>query len=448
MTIACPTLFRPPLFRPLRLAALLLAGVSLAACSEDEPPKLQGERIPIRAVHAEEAARLVERAPLPDATETGIWTHAGGDAQHSGGRRDGPGAGATVAWTADAGRGPGEFTAPATPVVADGRIFVRDGASGVRAFDASTGRAIWTVDLTPEGEDEDTGFGGGLAIGAGGTLYATTGFGEVVSVDPADGSVRWRRRGMTPYRSAPVAFEGVVTAVDRGNSVVGLDAATGAVLWQAEGQSTRQGGIGRGAPAAVPGAAIVPFGSGDLAILRNRSGVRIWSRNLAGVSTGAEGLSAFPDITSGPSLMGGIVIASTAGGPLAAVDGRSGRQIWSREFGALSPAWPAGTTLFVVTTEPRVMRLDGPTGTTMWSQPLPFYEDPDDREGPITWTGPVLAGNLLWVSSSAGELRAFDGVSGEPAATVELPDGASSSPIAVNGTIYVLTDEGRLVAVR
>lgn len=431
-------------------AASILSLLALAGCSSSDEDRLPGERIPIRQVErmAQEEGLIAAR-PLPPLVDSASWTHAGGDAAHSGGRRAGPAGAPALAWSAAVGAAPGELLPAAGPVVHDGRIFVRDGASGVRAFDVASGREIWTADLTLEGEDGDDGYGGGLAIDERGRLFAATGFGEIAALDPATGEIRWRMRGGAPYRGAPVASQGVVAAADGANLAIAYDADTGAELWRREGLSTRRGNLGRGAPAAAPGAVILPFGSGELAVLRLNSGLQIWSVNLAAAaSAGGEGLAAFSDVTSGPALMGGLAVASTAAGPLKGLDGRRGTEIWSRRFGSLSPAWVAGDSAYVVTTEPRVLRLDGATGKTLWSRALDGWDDPEDREGPISWAGPVLAGDRVYVTSTDGRMLSFDGATGEPGPVAEIPGGSVTGPVAAGGRIFVLTDGGRLLAFR
>jgi outer membrane protein assembly factor BamB len=62
--------------------------------------------------------------------------------------------------------------------------------------------------------------------------------------------------------------------------------------------------------------------------------------------------------------------------------------------------------------------------------------------------GPILAGNLLILASSDGLLRQFDPASGELITTVKIPLGAASAPIVVDGTLYVLSTNGDLLAFR
>ena len=64
------------------------------------------------------------------------------------------------------------------------------------------GELAWRRSLAPEGQNADSGPGGGMAE-AGGVLYVTTGFGEVMALDPATGGEFWRETLDAPIRAAP-----------------------------------------------------------------------------------------------------------------------------------------------------------------------------------------------------------------------------------------------------
>ncbi|MEO0682180.1 MAG: PQQ-binding-like beta-propeller repeat protein, partial [Pseudomonadota bacterium] len=189
-----------------------------------------------------------------------------------------------------------------------------------------------------------------------------------------------------------------------------------------------------------------------LQLIRTARGLRLWTGVLISPA-GSEGLAAFPDVTSAPVVARAsngapIVAAGNAGGAYAAFEGASGRRLWQRELGSLAPAWADDTSLYLATTEPRLMRLDVMTGETLWSATLDGYEDPEDREDPITWSGPVLAGGRLLVGASDGRLVAFDPQTGATLGETEAPGGASAGAAAAGGTIFVLTDAGDLLAFR
>jgi len=52
------------------------------------------------------------------------------------------------------------------------------------------------------------------------------------------------------------------------------------------------------------------------------------------------------------------------------------------------------------------------------------------------------------VASSDGALRQFDPANGALLAQSELPGGAASNPVVANGTLYVVTKRGQLLAFR
>jgi outer membrane protein assembly factor BamB len=151
-------------------------------------------------------------------------------------------------------------------------------------------------------------------------------------------------------------------------------------------------------------------------------------------------------LVQGPQ--GPLIVAGNAGGAFAAWDARTARRAWQRDFGALGPAWPAGETLYVATSEPSVQRLALVDGRTLWRTELAAWEDPDDREDAIAYGAPVLAGGRVLVTSSDGRLLAFDPETGERLSEIEVPDGSSTGVAVAGGTVYMLTDAGDLLAYR
>ena len=69
-----------------------------------------------------------------------------------------------VIWTANVGKGSTSIRILTTPpVIADGKVFTKDAESTVSAFDADTGKVLWSVTLKPEKARDGDEFGGGLA---------------------------------------------------------------------------------------------------------------------------------------------------------------------------------------------------------------------------------------------------------------------------------------------
>jgi outer membrane protein assembly factor BamB len=102
----------------------------------------------------------------------------------------------------------------------------------------------------------------------------------------------------------------------------------------------------------------------------------------------------------------------------------------------------------VLSNDGEVIALTRQSGRIRWVSPLPRYENPRDRTGPIIWTGPILAGGRLWLANSVGELVSLSTENGQEQQRLKLPDGTFIAPVVADNTLYVLTDDGTLVAYR
>jgi outer membrane protein assembly factor BamB len=154
------------------------------------------------------------------------------------------------------------------------------------------------------------------------------------------------------------------------------------------------------------------------------------------------------DVTGAPVIAGRAVIAANQSGRIVAIDGQTGQRGWTRSLGSTGPLWAAGQSVYLVGDDASLMRLSLRTGQTIWRNELPPFEDMEDREDPIAYSGPVLVGGRLLVTSSTGELLTFDPSTGEQTGGTDLADGTNRGVAVANGTVYVLTEDGTLHAFR
>ena len=167
---------------------------------------LPGKRIPVMQTQSSIVTGELADAsapimlPAPFANED--WAQPGGSANNSPGHLAFSGSGQET-WRADAGSGSssaGRVTA--SPIVYANHVYALDAKGNVSAFSTS-GSSLWRVSLRPGrentsssflsafslggGDNGSGGYGGGLAVD-GGRLYAASGFGNVVALDPESGS--------------------------------------------------------------------------------------------------------------------------------------------------------------------------------------------------------------------------------------------------------------------
>ncbi|MEM7173487.1 MAG: PQQ-binding-like beta-propeller repeat protein, partial [Pseudomonadota bacterium] len=72
----------------------------------------------------------------------------------------------------------------------------------------------------------------------------------------------------------------------------------------------------------------------------------------------------------------------------------------------------------------------------------------EDQTGALHWTGPVLAGDRLIVGGSNGTAISVSPFTGEILGSLELPDSVAVTPVVADNTLYFLTDNATLVALR
>ncbi|UEM05236.1 PQQ-binding-like beta-propeller repeat protein [Skermanella rosea] len=437
-----------------RLLAAGMVTLSLAGCGsgswfgDSEPPPLPGERISVLRLERqlEPDPRLADlRVELPAPTANADWPQAGGNPDHAMGHLA-LAAQPRQAWTADIGSGSSSNTRLlAQPVVAGGRVYTLNTDYELTAFDTATGRQVWQVSV--ERENESGGALGGGAAFADNRLFVTTGYGELLSVDPATGTIGWRTRVPGPVRSAPSIANGRVFVITVDNQLIAYSANDGATLWTHTGILETAGLLGAASPAVDGTIVAAPYSSGELFALRAENGRVAWSDNLAAVRR-VGALSNLADIRGMPVIDRGLVVAVSHSGRMVGIDERTGGRAWEQEIGGVDTPWVAGDFIFVLTNDNEVIALTRQSGRVRWVAPLARYEDPDDRSGPIIWTGPVLAGGRLWLANSVGELVALSPEDGREQQRFDLPDGAFISPVVAGGTLYVLTNDGTLVAYR
>jgi outer membrane protein assembly factor BamB len=440
---------------PLRFVVVILAGAFLSACDTipdwfggNEAPPLPGERLSVLALEGtiEPDPRIADldvRLPRPYINET--WPQSGGYPDHAmhhlaGGDRLLP------LWQTDIGEGSGDDgRILTTPVIAGGRIFAIDAIAEISAFDAENGKLLWRIDPRLEGGEED-GFGGGLAYAAG-SLFVATGFGHVLALDPSNGAERWRQDIGIPMRAAPVVAGGRIFVVTYDNQLWALSATDGAVQWSNAGIAETAGLLGAATPAVDNDIVIAPYSSGELLALRVENGRTMWSDSLGAQRPGAGSLAALNDINGSPVIDRGVVYAISHGGRLVAIDVRTGSRVWEKDISGLNTPWIAGEYLFVVTVDGDVVCLSRRNGRVKWVHSLPRFVD-GSHEEPIFWNGPLLLSDRLIVLGSNGDALAISPYSGRLLGRLEMPHGVRVAPVAANGTLYVLTDDGYLVALR
>ena len=225
----------------------------------------------------------------------------------SGSMRGGAGWDSLLAW--DAGSGEPLWCrrvdrSETLPAYADGRIYHHGSAGYLTAFDAATGKELWT----------QTHHSGGRLVGGVSTPCVADGFvyagaGDTLYAHDADGGEAvWARKIRGLILDAATAADGVVYFRARGGATFALDARTGRTRWQ---QDYRDG---RSALTVTGSTGLIVSGptANHLYRIELATGNRIWRRVLG------------PRALSMPSVWHGIACLASRESNIVALDAATG----------------------------------------------------------------------------------------------------------------------------
>lgn len=335
----------------------------------------------------------------------------------------------------------------ATPVVADGKVFVGNHDSGeLQAFDLTTGQLLWQTPAPNWVHSEMIHADGRVFVGFGNRFfqngpegYRGTGESGVLGLDPDTGEILWRHGTPGEVMPTPVAVGGAVWAVTGDRRLYKLDPGTGEALDVVE--------TGHIASMSSPSErdGVLFFGGGAPA-----------PYTFFAYDTGADGFAwqrQFPEFNRGlddvpPAVDAGVVVTTAnrtlIPGPagfreqhsIVAMDTRSGEIIWRDVLGvgpaptnnrSGAPMIHDGVVYVGSPTTGAAYAYDLHTGERIWRNPI----------GAIK-AAPVAVGDDVYFSTTAGAVYRLDTATGATTGILEL-DGAlaPAGPIVVDETLVV-----------
>jgi outer membrane protein assembly factor BamB len=361
----------------------------------------------------------------------------------------------TEIWSADLGDGIGQFYSKLRPAVAYDKVFAANRQGRVNAYDQVTGKKLWSKNFAIYDKEGLTSgvsnlFSSGLSAKIAGGLsvaYETVFFGtengEVVALDANTGEQKWITTVKGEVLAAPAIDAGIVLINTGSGLIFALNADNGEEIWSSESDVPPLSLRGVSSPAAVNGGAIIGTATGKLIVNILESGQTAWEQVIS-AATGVTELDRIVDIDSEPLVSGGNVYVISYDGTLAAVELRTGRVIWKREYKSFRRLSLSGSTLYLVDVNSNVYALDSRNGVELWSQGAL-------KERLLTGATPV--GNYLVAGDKFGYLHWFDQADGKIVARLEVgsddeDESIYHSPVVDGDILYTQTRDGKLVAIK
>lgn len=334
-------------------------------------------------------------------------------------------------WSAAAGKGEGLLGARQGPVIADGRVYAAAIEGGVRAFDLKTGNALWHYDseLSLSG-----GPGAGDGVVAVGSLE-----GDVIALDASTGVEKWKAKVGNEVIAAPAIGQGMVLVRSNDGRVTAFDAASGQRRWFWEHQTPTLSVRGNDAPLLGPGFVFVGNDDGTLSALGLADGHLLWEQTVA-AAEGRSELDRMADVDGSPVLDGTTLYASSYKKQTMAIEGPSGRPLWSHDNGGPGRVGVASDRVVVSDPDGIVWGLDKASGAALWQQNALLRRNV---------SAPAIQGDYAVVGDFEGYLHWLKLADGAFAARVDAAgDAIRAAPVVADGILVVQSTGGQLSAWR
>ena len=459
-------------FAVLTLAALLSACASNPVTAlfgggdddeEEDNAPAEDDRISILAI--DEQLRADPRyagltVDVPPSYVNTSWPQPGGEADHTLHH-----IAATLElerdWKVDVGKAGERAKLTSPPIVVADRVYVMDAETTVTAFNAADGNEIWRKELAPDLKERfrlrdfvllqrsspsEQGFGGGVAFDNG-KIFVTSGFGFIAALDAVSGDEIWRVETPAAVRTPPTAYRGRVYVATIVNEFLALDQETGEEVWTFQSFEESARFLSSASPAAAGDLVVAPFSSGEIVAFQAETGRALWNETLAQTAR-LTALASLNDIAGSPVIDRGLVYVVSHGGRFAAIDIRSGQRVWESSITSLQTPWVAGDFIYVISVNAELVCLSRNDGAVIWVSELRRYKNEKKRKGRVTWAGPVLAGGNLVLVSNLGEMAKVDPATGVLVEMRDIGEASVISPVVANEKVYILSEEGRLLALR
>jgi outer membrane protein assembly factor BamB len=298
--------------------------------------------------------------------------------------------------------------------IAGGTVLFGSDDGFLYALAAETGAESWRFDLGGSGVERVLPAAGppyeydylqSSPIHHGGTVYVGSANGVLYAVDRETGQERWRYQADGKIRSTPVVDGRNVYFGSWDGHLYAVGALEGNLVWRFD-----TGGIVQGSPALGAGRVIVGSRSATVFAVDARTGTEAW-RYVHEDGSWVESSPVFAD--------GVIYIGSSDALSLLALDVETGQPIWDFETGGWSWSTPylAGGVVYI-------------GGLSAF----PYYFDGIDLRGGFHAVDQE-SGASLW-EFSPGRVEGY------------ITGGVFSTPVLVDGVVYVAGLDGRLYALK
>jgi outer membrane protein assembly factor BamB len=332
-------------------------------------------------------------------------------------------------WSGKVGRGSEKLRLGLRPASDGAHVFAGGHNGEVTAFDAQTGRKVWSVKT-------DLVLSAGPAFGDGVLVFGTSD-GELVALDATSGEQRWIQTIGSEVVAAPVIASGVIVLRTVDGGLRGFATATGNTMWSVQQNHPALTLRGNTAPRVAGTTVISGFANGRVGAYDLRTGDAAWEVAVAN-PTGRSELERLVDVSAGLQVVGNDVYVVGYHGRAVGIDLATGVVLWQQDMSSYAGLTADFGNVYVTNDFDAIVALDRNGGAQVWRQEALRLRD---------LTAPTRYANTLVVGDYQGYLHWLDPADGKLVAREHATKARiSASPLVVGQNVYVQGDDGTVAA--
>ena len=349
-----------------------------------------------------------------------------------------------VLWEESVGDGSGDYFSRLKPIVAYDKVYSASRAGDVMAFDEKTGKTLWHIDLSDIDKERSFWDSRQSALLSGGPVagldkvFIGSENGKLYALDAQTGALLWQTNIKGEIINAPAVDANVVVVNSASGIMKAFNAENGEELWKVEQDVPALTLRGISAPVIASGGVLVGSGKGAVNVYLLEKGQQGWSTEI-GEPTGSTELERVIDVDSAPLAFGDKIYAVSSRGNLAAIELKSGRLLWKRQYSSYRQIAIYRNTIFLTNLRGHVYAIDRVNGIERWSNLALANRGV---------TGPAIVDDYVVVGDFEGYLHWLNQDTGEIVARHEVDgSGIHSTPTVINNVLYSQSRDGDLQAI-
>ena len=350
-----------------------------------------------------------------------------------------------VLWEKSIGHGSESYFSRLKPVAAYNNIYSASREGDVIALDAKTGDTLWKKDLSDIHNErnfwdsrQSASLSGGPVAGSD-KVFIGSENGKIYALNAQTGEVIWQASIKGEIISSPAIDSGILVVNTASGIMKAYNAENGDELWAIEQNVPALTLRGISAPVIASGGVLIGTAKGGVNVYILDKGQQGWTTEI-GEPTGSTELERVVDVDASPVVFGDKIYAISSRGNLAAIELKSGRILWKRQYSSYRQIAIYRNTIFLTDIRGHVYALDRINGIERWSN-LTL-----SNRGV---TGPAIIDNYVVVGDFEGYLHWFDQETGEIVARHQVDSsGIHATPTVDGNTLYSQSRKGDLQAIK